>query len=465
MRVGLPYTDGLCLGYWGALATQITPRVYVSQRERQKHLYVLGITGKGKSKFIEGLILQDILASRGCGVIDLHSDLVRNVLSHLVAGDYFSELKRAKRIVYIDINRPELTPPFNLLAVPGDPYAIAQLVIEAFRRTWPDALKTSPQFANIMLAGLLVLIKAKRTLVDLQRLLIDPHWREGVLQAAGDPDATAFFHERYDQWGKQGSLMRESTLNKVSAFAFNPILRQMLGHPENHLDFRAIMDGERVLLCDLGGEPETRRLLGSLLVTFLEHAAFTRRDVPKAKRKPFYLYMDEFQDFSANDGSAKSLSQILSEARKFGLHLTLAHQSLSQLQSRLNGAIGNIQTKVLFGMSRNDAEVFGRGLGKIDTEAVKDAAKTDTQHHLYSSLPEQWESHISGLQWQRPRLAHVLDDWGNVYRMSTMRLPDTQPLPDKMQALFEGIRQRQFVPRPQTTATPLSNADMDTYID
>ena len=147
------------------------------------------------------------------------------------------------------------------------------------------------------------------------------------------------------------------------------------------------------------------------------------------------------------------------------MHLTLAHQSLSQLQSRLSGAIGNIQTKVLFGMSRNDAEVFGRGLGKIDTEAVKDPAKTDYQHHLYSSLPEQWESHSIRLQWQRPRAAHVLDDWGNVQRMSTMSLPDAQPLHEQMQALFEGIKARQSVPQPVNVSPLTSPLAMDNYLE
>jgi hypothetical protein len=300
-----------------------------------------------------------------------------------------------------------------------------------------------------MLAALVVLIKTKQTLVDVHRLLTDKPWRDARLAEAQDEAATAFFHDRYDNWGREAPLMRESTLNKVSAFVFNPTIKRMLGHPENKLDFRAIMDERKVLWCDLGGEPETRRLLGSLLVTFLEYAAFTRRDTPVHERTPYFLYMDEFQDFSANDGSAKTLSQILSEARKFGLHLTLAHQSLSQLQTRLSGAIGNIQTKVLFGMSRQDAEVFGRSTGRVDIRAVKDDPKTNYQHALYESLGEQWEGWTSGLQWQRPQRAHVIDSTGKVVPVSTLPLPDSSVTDQALEQVYA-----QLLPRHLSEASP-----------
>src|SRR5579862_910770 len=437
MRVLLPYQHGLCLGQLGPFSAPLFPRVYLSATEREKHLYLLGITGKGKSKFLEHLIVQDILAGRGCGVIDPHSDLARNVFGHLVTAGHLSDLSHIRRIVYLDMTAQGNLPAFNVLSVPGEPYAIAQLVIEAFRRTWPEALKEAPQFSNVMLAALVVLIKTKQTMVQLHRLLVDKTWRDERLDEASDEEASAFFHDRYERWGRDAPGMIESTLNKVSAFTFNPTLKRMLGAKGNALDFRSLMDGRKVLLCDLGGEPETRRLLGSLLVTFLEYAAFTRRDIPTQQRIPFYLYMDEFQDFSANDGSAKTLSQILSEARKFGLHLTLAYQSLSQLQTRLAGAIGNIQTKVLFGMSRQDAEVFGRALGQVDIRAVKDLPKTQVQHPLYESLPEQWEQWVSGLQWQNARRAHVVDHMGRSRRILTLPLPGITALPEQIVAARE----------------------------
>ena len=448
MRSAIPYRHGVCLGYLGNFALPGMPKVYLANSERVKHLYCLGITGKGKSKFLEGLILQDIWAGRGCGVIDPHSDLVQDIFRHLVRDGYFAKDECLNRVVYLDINRHDQLPAFNLLATPGDPYAIAQLVIEAFRRTWSDSLKEAPQFSNIMLAALIVLIKTNRSLPELQRLLTDQPWREQRLIQANDEQASAFFHQRYDKWGKEAPRMRESTLNKVSALTFNPILRRMLGTQNNQLDFRHLMDSGKVLLCDLGGEPETRRLLGSLIVTFLEHAAFSRRNIPSQQRRPFYLYMDEFQDFSANDGSAKSLSQILSETRKFGLHLTLAHQSLSQLQLRLGGAIGNVQTKVFFGMSRRDAEEFGRAVGQVDKHSVKDSPLTATQHPLYESLPEQWEDWVRGLQWQSDRRAKVIDAEGRIRPLTTLPLSNQAADPDQLARVEEQLSER-FQPQRQ----------------
>ena len=118
------------------------------------------------------------------------------------------------------------------------------------------------------------------------------------------------------------------------------------------------MDEGKVLLVDLGNcDGETRRLVGSLVVTGMEMAALSRKD-QAGKRLPFYLFLDEFQDFCANDGAAKTLAQILSECRKFGLHLHLAHQTLGQLQQRISSALGNVGIKVVFAVDREDAEVM-----------------------------------------------------------------------------------------------------------
>ena len=114
-----------------------------------------------------------------------------------------------------------------------------------------------------MTHALLVLIKTRRTLMDLTRLLTDTPWREAQLKQAGEPKLTAFFHDRYDRWGREAPLMRESTLNKVTALSINPYLERMLGQPDNRLDLAAIMDEGQILLLDLGKlDDETNRLLG-----------------------------------------------------------------------------------------------------------------------------------------------------------------------------------------------------------
>ncbi len=198
----------------------------------------------------------------------------------------------------------------------------------------------------------------------------------------------------------------------------------VLGQTGNGLDLRRVMDEGKVLLVALGRcDGETRRLLGSLIVTGLEQAAVSRHDIPASERRPFYAYIDEFQDFAANPGSVKSLAQILSECRKFGLHLTLAHQNLSQLSERMLGAIGNIQVRVIFGVARRDAEWFAREVGHIDTAAVKRESQTEIQHPVYAPMMEQWERWTVQLKQQPARQAFVAGHDGRVRQIWTMTIP------------------------------------------
>ncbi|MCA9904378.1 MAG: TraM recognition domain-containing protein [Anaerolineae bacterium] len=254
-----------------------------------------------------------------------------------------------------------------------------------------------------MTHALLVLIKTRKTLMHLTRLLVDKPWREAVLAEAGEPHLTAFFHERYDQWGRDAPGMRESTLNKVTAFSINPYLEVMLGQQENRLDLRQIMDEGKVLLLNLGNlDVESNRLIGSLVMTGFELAM--RRRV---NRNLWPLTIDEFAQYMANEGSVTTLAHMLSEARKFGLGLCISHQTLSQLSPRMIGALGNTETRVIFGVDRYDAEYLAKIVGRVDTQAIKREPKSETQHELFSSTGEQWEEWYDRLRFQPARCAVV----------------------------------------------------------
>lgn len=419
---------------------RLSPAVRLPQAERSGHLYVVGKTGKGKSKFLQACLVQDIAAGRGCGVIDPHADLIADLLAMLEARGFFNEVTNRDRVLYLNPADPALTVPFNVLATPGEPYEIAQHVIEAFRRAWPEALANAPHWANIMLHALLVLIRTQHTLVDLPTLLLDKRQRDAWLEQAGESDLTVFFHQRFDQWGKQAPVMKESTLNKVTALTLNPHLRRMLGQPENRLDFRRILDEGQVLLVDLGHcDEESQRLIGNLITTGIEQAAFSRHDILPPARQPFYLYIDEFHDYSAGAVSGRTLARILSGTRKFGLFLTLSHQNLGQLSPQTRSAVlGNVWTKVLFGVSEEDAHTLAQlvGLGAIDPEAVKHAAQTQTQHPLYMPLPEQWYAWATLLANQKPRQAVVRDQQGRTRLFWTESLPAYAPTLD----IFERLR-------------------------
>lgn len=404
-------------------------------------MYMLGITGQGKSKLLENLLLQDILAGRGCGLLDPHTDLVRDLLASLQRANFFRKTDNRKRILYFDPSRTDVIIPFNVLSSSSAPYATAIHLIEAFRRTWPESLREAPRFTNILLASLLVLIENHLTLAELPRFLTDKKFREPLLEEMHDAEITSVFHDRLDRWGKEQPLILESILNKVSAFTLNPTLRRILGQRENALDFRQIMDEGKVLLVDLGRcDGETRRLLGSLIVTGIEQAALSRKDELARSRRDFYFYIDEFQDFSANEGSAITLAQILSESRKFGLHLCLAHQTLGQMDNaHLISALGNVGVKIVFAVDRTDAEVMVKKLFAIGSERIKhlveDEAQQEKSHPVFYSLQEEWERAIQEIQNLSPRTFLVKAPQRGTAKVHTMFIPPSMLKEDELETL------------------------------
>jgi hypothetical protein len=421
MRWFLPQLvrDPVRLGRVGPL--RLVPYAIPCQ-SRATHMYIIGTSGQGKSKFLENLIVNDIRASRGCGLVDPHADLARDTLAHLLSVGFFVDPKAVERVIYLDPTRSDYTLPFNILKTDLPPYTLATQVIEAFRRTWPSALAEAPRFTNIALAALLVLIETGQSLIEMPLLLTDPDYRERLLAQVHDPHLVEFFHSRFDRWGREAAVMIESVLNKVTAFTFNPHLRHLLGASENRLDFKKIMDEGKVLIVNLGNcDGETRRLVGSLVVTGMELAALSRKD--QQQRRPFYLFMDEFQDFCSGEGAAKTLAQILSECRKFGLYLHLAHQTLGQIHERVSSALGNVGIKVVFSIDRNDAEVMAPKLFTVDTKQVKHEAQTETQHPLFSPLSEQWEQAVKAIQSLPPRMAFVKRREAGLVQVRTEPIP------------------------------------------
>ncbi len=194
-------------------------------------------------------------------------------------------------------------------------------------------------------------------------------------------------------------------------------------------------------------DPETRRLLGSLIVTGLELAALSRKDIDRVEnRRPFHFYLDEFQDFCANAGSAKTFSQILSECRKFGLHLTLAHQTLSQLGQRMIGALGNIQTKIVFAVDRCDAEILARKLFSVNGERVKhtvsDDAQQDRTHPVFYSLQEEWEKCVQTIQNLPPRKALVKAQGHGLRMIRTIQVQDGGCSEEQLETLKRYLARR-----------------------
>ncbi|MCH7662940.1 MAG: TraM recognition domain-containing protein, partial [Chloroflexi bacterium] len=320
----------------------------------------------------------------------------------MISNGHFSQDSVYDRILYVAPRRRDYVIPFNVLARPDDDtetYEIVQMVISAFMRTWSQTLQEPPRFQQIMRAALATLVETGGTLGDLYSLLVDEDFRAERLQRIQDPQVASacrtFFENEFSQWGRERATMINSTTNKVTALMDNPSIANMLGQKQNRLNIRKAMDAGRVVIVDLGDcDDETKRLFGSLISNGFIHAALSRARAPFEERKPYYLYVDEFQDFVTHPGQAKTFSQMLSQVRKFGLHMVLANQSLAQLSPGLQIALGNAQTIVSFRISRVDAEALARVLGKVDTSAIKRENQTETQHPVYQPLFEQWEDFI-----------------------------------------------------------------------
>lgn len=401
----------------------------IAASARSKHMHVIGRTGQGKSKALENFLYQDIANGLGVGLIDPHSSLIDNLLRYLITTDVLANPDIQERIVYIQPTRKDYVIPFNVLATPDEPYMVASAVIEAFRRT-RSSLGEASNFSNVMRNALLVLIKTKQSLIDFPRLFEDMTWRDQLLAAAADRNVTAFFHNRYDQWGREAHLRIESSLNKVTEYILNPYLELMLGQEET-LDLRAIMDEGKILLLYLGQlDPETRRLLGSLMVTLIELRMRKRQSTSL-----WPLTIDEFAQFMASEGSATTLAHVLSEARKYGLGLTAAHQTLSQLTPTMLGALANTDTRLVFGVGRYDAEWLSKVIGRVDTEAVKREPKTETQHTHYDPLAEQWEKWVDCLRLQSPRQAWVTSQNQPAISLYTVTIPEYTANDEQVEAV------------------------------
>lgn len=175
---------------------RVSPVFRVASSARTAHLYVIGLSGKGKSKLLEWCLYQEITAARGCGLIDPHSLLVDDLLRLLVTQSVLDNPNIRNRLIYVDPTRTDFVIPFNILATKAEqPHDIAAAVLEAFRRTWPESLREAPHFSNVVMAALIVLIEKGLTLMDMPRLLTNLDFREQCLERVTEPQVIEFFDD------------------------------------------------------------------------------------------------------------------------------------------------------------------------------------------------------------------------------------------------------------------------------
>ena len=326
----------------------------IKQIDRLSHIYVVGKTGVGKSTLMASLALQDVEARRGIALVDPHGDLAELVLAHMSPS-------ARERLVYLDATDPQQPFGYNpLRRVRPDkiPLAAAGL-IETMRKLWPDSWGV--RMEHVLRNCLYALLERKgSTLPDILSMLVVEDFRKRIVERVKNPVVRAFWKREFEPWSVRLKAEAVSPIqNKVGAMLSDPMLHRILVTPQIDLRFRQIMDEGGVLLVNLSkGEigEDAAHILGSLIVSTIGLAAFSRADLPLGDRRSFFLYADEFQSFTT-----LSLVSMLSELRKYGLGMTLAHQYLNQLAPEiLHAVLGNAGTLISFRVGAEDAPHIAR---------------------------------------------------------------------------------------------------------
>ena len=324
------------------------------RNDRDRHLYIIGQTGVGKSGLLELLTISDIYSPYGFAVIDPHGDYAINTLRRIPP-------ERAKDVVYFNPADTDFPIAFNPMEVNDanlKTHTASELigVLKRMFDSW------GPRLEYILRYTLLALLDyPNSTMLDITRMLTEKSFRNEVLGYVADPVVKNFWIVEFASWNdKFATEAVAPVLNKVGAFTANPIVRNIVGQPKSSFNIRQIMDERKILIVNLSrglvGE-DNAALLGSLLVTKIQLAAMSRADIDDvSNRTPFYLYVDEFQNFATD-----SFATILSEARKYGLCLTVANQYIAQMTQEVRDAVfGNVGSTVAFRMGADDARVMQR---------------------------------------------------------------------------------------------------------
>jgi energy-coupling factor transporter ATP-binding protein EcfA2 len=335
----------------------------IKHQDRLRHIYIIGKTGQGKTTLLENMINFDIQNKNGFAFLDPHGDSVQRIL------DYIPK-ERIDDVIYFnptDVNHPIAFNPLEKVSWEHR-HLTAISLLSIFKKIWVDAWSARMEY--ILTNALLALLEwPNSTLLDVNRLLADEKFREKVVNNLKDEVVKAFWKQEFAKYHLQFRTEAIAPIqNKIGQFITNPLIRNIIGQTESAFDLRKIMDEGKIFLANLSvgaiGE-ETSRLLGGLLITKFQLSAMSRVDVPEEKRKDFYLYIDEFQNFAT-----ESFINILSEARKYHLSLILAHQYLDQVPEEIvKSVFGNVGTFIVFRLGANDAEIFSKEfayLVKID---------------------------------------------------------------------------------------------------
>ena len=345
--------------------------------DRRRHLYVIGKTGMGKTNMLENMVIADIKAGRGVAVVDPHGEFAEKIL------DFVPE-NRIDDVIYFNPADLEYPIAFNPLEQVDleHRHLVASGIMGVFKKIWPDVWSARMEY--ILNNSLLALLEyPSSTLLGIMRMLVEKDYRQKITEHLQDPVIKAFWLNEFARYTQRLEVEAVAAIqNKVGQFVSNPLIRNIIGQTYSTIDMRKIMDEGKILIINIAkgriGE-DSSALLGAMIITKLQLAAMSRVDIPMEKRRDFYLYVDEFQNFST-----ESFANILSEARKYRLSLILAHQYIEQLDEKVRAAIfGNVGTIACFRIGAEDAEL-------LEKEFMPDFNANDlvnlTKYNIYVKL-------------------------------------------------------------------------------
>lgn len=357
--VSYPHHETMDISYFAETnARNCYRRFGIRQGDRFSHVYALGKTGVGKSTLLEALARQDLEAGRGFCLIDPHGDLAEKMRAAAVHS--------GRPFIYMDAAAPIQPYGYNpLRRVREDkiPLAVSGLM-DAMKKLWADAWGV--RMEHVLRSSLYALIEREgSTLPDILRLYADKAFRREVVRRIRNDTVRAYWRDEFEHYLDRQRMEAVAPIqNKLGALLTDPRLFRALVNPPQPISFRTLMDTGGILIVNLAkgqmGE-DSANVLGSMMVATLGMAGLSRADLPVSERRPFFLYVDEFQTFTT-----LAFTNLMPELRKYGIGLTLAHQYLHQLDDDVrHSVLGNAGTLISFRVGPDDAAVIGREMQPV----------------------------------------------------------------------------------------------------
>ncbi len=373
-------TSGLYMGK--SVFRGVERPVYVSEDDRRRHMYIIGRTGTGKSELLKSMMLQDILAGKGLCFIDPHGDAAEEMLELIPP-------QRAEDVIYFDPS--DVARPFGLNMLEAyteeqKHFVVASIIGLMYKLFDPN--KTGiigPRFEHgVRNAMLTAMSKTGATFVEVMRIMTDAEFVKELLPLVQDPVVRRYWTDQIAQTTDfHKSEVLDYTVSKFGRFVTNKMMRNIIGQSKSAFDLRKVMDEGKILIMNLSkgkiGE-ENSNFLGLILVPKILSAAMSRTNVPMEQRRDFYLYVDEFQNFAT-----ETFADILSEARKYRLNLTVANQFIGQIGEDLKNAVfGNVGTVVAFRVGVTDANYLQHEFSPTFSE--QDLVNVESPHAYIKTI-------------------------------------------------------------------------------